>query len=137
VVVLVAAEVEAGWLLVVARAEAGWLLVAAEAAWWLWRRWGDLDERIFLFCRNVCSASILSHVDVLIHFQMPCIDSDPRQRYFTVRATKSAQQRSFTRQKICCAVFACVFEKTHRKGILCILVPLPCACCALQIWCLP
>jgi hypothetical protein len=47
VVVLVAAEVEAGWLLVVARAEAGWLLVAAEAAWWLWRRWGDLDERIF------------------------------------------------------------------------------------------
>jgi hypothetical protein len=52
VVVLVAAEVEAGWLLVAAQAEAGWLLVAAEAAWWWWRRWGDLDERIFLFCRK-------------------------------------------------------------------------------------
>jgi hypothetical protein len=53
----------------------------------------------FYFVGNVCSASILSHVDVLIHFQMPCIDSDARQRYFTVRATKSARQRSFTGQK--------------------------------------
>jgi hypothetical protein len=44
---VVVAEVEAGWLLVAAQAETGWLLVAAEAAWWGWRRWEDLDERIF------------------------------------------------------------------------------------------
>jgi hypothetical protein len=61
VVVLVAAEVEAGWLLVAAQAEAGWLLVAAEAAWWWWRRWEDLDERIFYFFKNVRRASILAH----------------------------------------------------------------------------